>query len=131
MSTIKYAAPRLRFMSLPEENLNRDIPLLKLVLSPGNVSSVLLAIKTQDSSKLPANFNTSCRIVTNAEDKKMNSLKMMHTNSVQIQKLVSAEASQLPALEQRNLRDSTDSLLIVNKLSDKVHRNNYFLMVEN
>jgi len=113
-------------MSLPEENLNRDIPLLKLVLSPGNVSSVLLAIKTQDSSKLPANFNTSCRIVTNAEDK-----KMMHSNSVQIQKLVSAGASELPALEQRNLRDSTDSLLIVNKLSDKVHRNNYFLMVEN
>jgi hypothetical protein len=106
------------------ENLCQALPLLRKILSPEQVSAVMLAIETQDSSKLPKKFKTIRRILTDidkmdkseAENSKVNLLDLMHTNSDYSQEMVSAATSQLPALESSILSDSTVYPLIVDKL---------------
>jgi hypothetical protein len=125
-------------MTLSGENLSRDLPLLEHVLSPDKLSSVLLAIKTQDSSKLPVSYNTSCRILTNpdqletseSDNDRVNLLNMPHTDCARIQKLDSAAALQLPALGSSILRDSTVGPVVVNKLDDEVYCIDYFKCVK-
>jgi hypothetical protein len=124
---VQQVAPRfLRFMTLSMENLCQALPLLRKILSPEQVSAVMLAIETQDSSKLPKKFKTTRRILTDtdqmdkseAENSKVNLLDLMHTNSGYLQEMVSAATSQLPGLESINLSDSTVYPLVVNKLGE-------------
>jgi hypothetical protein len=108
------------------ENLCQALPLLRKILSPEQISAVMLAIETQDSSKLPNKFKTVRRILTDtdqmdkseAENSKVNLLDLMLTNSGHSKELVSAATSQLPALESSNLSDSTVYPLIINKLGE-------------
>jgi hypothetical protein len=126
MDIIRKAAPRcLRFMTLCKEKVSNDlIHLLKLILTPGRYVAVMLAIKLQDSSKLPARFKTSCRILTNSdqmESKAENgsvNLDLTHTDSSLTEKSVPAAASQLPALESSNLSDSTVYPLVDNNIGE-------------
>jgi hypothetical protein len=95
-------------MTLSEENLSQDIPLLEDILLPDKLKSVLLAIKTRDPLKLPLNYKTSCRILTNTnplekseiDTGKVPLVDQTRTGSGHIdKKLTPAAGSQLSTLE--------------------------------
>lgn len=121
-------------MSLSTENLSQALPLLENILAPDELQSVLLAIKAQDPSKLPENFKTSFRTLTNTnpveksevENSNVSIKDKARTDSGPIQKLVSAAA-----LESNNLRDSAVCPLVGNTFGEVRYINNFGMEIQN
>lgn len=126
---IRSTAPKfLRFMTLSKNKSSEYLHLLQQLLLPDILQSVLLAIKSGDSSKLPKNFQTGCRKLTAVNEKKLQKVKSESTekalksvsNTVaadggQVDRLISAAALELSALNLSHLTDSSVCTLVVGK----------------
>lgn len=126
---IRSTAPKfLRFMTLSNDKLSEYLHLLQQLLLPDMLQSVLLAIKSGDTSKLPKNFQTGSRKLTAVNQEKLQKLKSESTEKAfksvtntgaadggQVDRLISAAALELSALNLSHLKDSSVCTLVVGK----------------
>lgn len=127
------AACLIRFMTIKKVELPVCTAELKKLLKPVCLKAVLLAIRTKNPSNLPKLFQTSCRILTARQNKKVDApVDKQNLNVEEMGRLIADAALHLSVLKLSKLKDSSVCTLLVGRyqeVSVNFERLNYSTLI--